>query len=277
HVAPVQSGEMGLDPAAVERAIKDCSKWGRPRAIYDIPDFNNPLGTYMPLDRRRRLLDLCRHHGMLLIEDNPYGMFLYEGEKLPTLKALDREHVVLYIGSFAKTLFPGLRLGYLVADQKLTNNQFLAQELSKVKSLLTVNTPPLLQAIVAEILVRNQCSLKAIIAPKAAGYRRNRDVMIDSLATNFSDMQDLVCWNSPRGGFFLTVNLPFPFGVAELQRCAAEYGVIVGPMQFFALAPGSESRIRLSFSYVDENGIRTGIRQLACFVREQCKVHEIRN
>ena len=91
----------------------------RPRALYDVPDFNNPLGTRMPVEARRELLALAREQEMLIWEDNPYGMFSYDGPPLPTLKALDEHGVVIYMGSFSKTLFPGLRLGYLVADQQV--------------------------------------------------------------------------------------------------------------------------------------------------------------
>jgi len=269
RVVPVPSGDHGLEPEQVERAIRDCSQWGHPRALYDIPDFNNPLGTSMPLSHRHQILDICAHGGVFFIEDNPYGMFAYDGERMPTLKALDRDGTVLYIGSFAKTLFPGLRLGYLVADQKSEANQTLAQEFSRVKSLLTVNSSPLLQAAVGAVLLRHQCSLQPLVTPKLNDYRRNRDVMFECLKSEFAGMEDLVKWNRPNGGFFLTMNLPFPFGREELQACSSEYGVIVCPMRFFSLMPGRESQIRLSFSYVDEKNIRSGIRGLASFVRNR--------
>jgi (S)-3,5-dihydroxyphenylglycine transaminase len=266
---PVASGEHGLEPEKVERAIRDSLQWGRPRALYDIPDFNNPMGTSMPLPQRHRILEVCCRAGVLLIEDNPYGMFAYDGDRVPTLKALDDQNTVLYIGSFAKTLFPGLRLGYLVADQRSEGDQTLAQELSRVKSLLTVNSSPLLQAAVGAILLKHQCSLQPLVTPKLTDYRRNRDLMIECLRNEFASMEELVRWNRPTGGFFLTLYLPFPFGKEELQACSSEYGVIVCPMRFFSLEPGRESQIRLSFSSVDEKQIRAGIRRLASFVRNR--------
>lgn len=269
RVVPVPSSDHGLEPERVERAIRDCSQWGRPRALYDIPDFNNPLGTSMPLRHRHQILEICSRAGVLLIEDNPYGMFAYDGERVPTIKALDHQATVLYIGSFAKTLFPGLRLGYLVADQRSKDNLTLAQELSRVKSLLTVNSSPLLQAAVGTILLKHQCSLQPLVTPKLADYRRNRDVMIESLKSEFAGMEEVVQWNRPHGGFFLTLYLPFPFRAEELQMCSSQYGVIVCPMSFFSLTPGRESQVRLSFSYVDEGKIRIGIRRLASFVRNR--------
>ena len=266
-VVPISAGEDGLEPERVEQVIRECSELGRPRALYDIPDFNNPLGTTMPLEHRRQLLDICARNDVLIIEDNPYGMFVYEGERLPTLKALDTEQVVLYIGSYAKTLFPGLRLGYLVADQ-VSAGRALAEELSKIKSLLTVNTSPLLQAFAAGILRKENGTLRGMMERKIKDYRRNRDIMCECLASEFSCLADFVHWNRPRGGFFLTLQLPFHFGEQELQRCASDYGVIVSPMKFFTLGRRRESQIRLSFSYVSEELIREGIHRLGLFVKD---------
>jgi (S)-3,5-dihydroxyphenylglycine transaminase len=268
RICPISAGEDGVEPEEVERAILECSAWGRPRAIYCIPDFSNPLGTSMPVERRRQLLDVCSRNSVLIIEDNAYGMFVYEGDRLPTLKALDRDQSVLYIGSFAKTLFPGLRLGYLVADQQVNDRRVLAEELSKVKSLLTVNTSPLLQAFVGGILLQEEATLQSRMEAKIRDYRRKRDVMCESLASEFSGVADLVQWNRPRGGFFLSVQLPFDFGEQELQRCASDYGVIVCPMEFFTVGRTHRSRIRLSFTYVSEDLIRDGVRRLGAFVKD---------
>src|SRR5262249_19619749 len=89
RVIPVPADDEGVDPEEVERAIERCRALGRPRAFYDIPSFNNPLGTTLSLERRRRLLEVCKKHGVLIIEDNPYGMFAYEGMQAPPIKALD--------------------------------------------------------------------------------------------------------------------------------------------------------------------------------------------
>jgi (S)-3,5-dihydroxyphenylglycine transaminase len=241
-----------------------------PRAVYDIPDFNNPMGTRMPLARRRALLDLAHAEGVLLFEDNPYGMFGYDGEPLPTLKSLDEHGVVIYLGSFSKTLYPGLRIGYLVLGQEVRGEDGrlspLAVELSKVKSLTTVTTPPLLQAIVG--------SLQHLMAGKLPFYRENRDCMLARLEASFGADPALagVRWNRPQGGFFLTLSLPFEFTEARLTACAADYGVIVCPMSFFSIlgaAGGRNHEIRLSFSYVTPAEIAEGIARLARFIRDQ--------
>jgi (S)-3,5-dihydroxyphenylglycine transaminase len=274
RVIPVPADDEGVDPEEVERAIERRRALGRPRAFYDIPSFNNPLGTSLSLERRRRLLEVCKKHGVLIIEDNPYGMFAYEGRQAPPIKALDvgPEKMVLYIGSFAKTLFPGLRLGYLIADQReARTGNILARELSKVKSLLTVNSSPLLQGVVAGILLDQGGSLQSVVSPKRERLRRNRDLMLECLSAQFENTPG-VHWNRPEGGYFLVVTLPFSFGKEELKRCASRYGVIVTPMRFFTVGAGHECRIRLSFSCVDEETIREGIRRFGIFVNDRCKV-----
>jgi (S)-3,5-dihydroxyphenylglycine transaminase len=272
-LVPVPTGERGLEPEAVRRAIAEARRLGyRPRALYDVPDFNNPLGTRMPVATRRALLELAHEERMVVWEDNPYGMFSYDGPPLPTLKALDEHGVVIYMGSFSKTLFPGLRLGYLVADQGVVlasgERVPLAAELSKVKSLTTVNTSPVIQAIVGGSLLAAGGSLRALVAEKLPFYRANRDRMLASLKEGLGDFPG-VSWNRPEGGFFLTLSLPFELTDESLTICARDYGVIVCPMSFFSLVPGRERQVRLSFSYVSEEQIAEGISRLASFVRDQ--------
>ncbi len=273
---PVPTGDDGLDLDALVACVADVRAAGRvPRALYDIPDFHNPLGVTTPLEVRHRLLELAHEHALLVIEDNPYGTFAYEGERLPTLKSLDRRHDVVYIGTFSKTLLPGLRLGYVVADQPVAGapaNTLLAHELSKVKSMVSVTTSPLLQAIVAGTLIERDFSLLEANRERVAHYRANRDHMLAALEHYFGRDELLaarVTWNRPSGGFFLTVTLPFPFDDDCLRTCAERYGVICCPMTYFSLAPGRERQIRLSFSYVTHDEIDAGIRSLHRFVRDR--------
>ena len=145
----------------------------------------------------------------------------------------------------------------------------LAVELSKVKSLTTVTTSPLIQAMVGGTLARTGGSLRPLVAPKIDLYRRNRDAMVAALERELGAFAPGVSWNRPAGGFFLTVNLPFPFDEECLRKCAAA-GVVVCPMIFFALDPrGRECQIRLAFSYVTPEQIDLGIARLASFVRRR--------
>ncbi|MEM9292826.1 MAG: PLP-dependent aminotransferase family protein [Acidobacteriota bacterium] len=278
-VEPVPAGSEGITAAAVAAALERVRSRGqRPRMLYDVPDFNNPLGTTLPLAQRHRLLELAARERLWIVEDNPYGMFAYEGERLPTLKALDREGVVLYLGTFSKTLFPSLRVGYLVADQWVrapgassSGERTLVQELTKVKSLVTVNTSALTQAAVGGYLLELGGSLQRAVEPKVVLYRRRRDALLAALEEAFppsADERRAVRWNRPGGGFFLSLELPFPFGEAEVEACAEKYGLIACPMSFFALSPGRERQVRFAFSYVDEETLREGVRRFAAFVTD---------
>lgn len=278
---PLACGDEGLRPETVLTAVEEIRRKGkRPVAVYDIPDFNNPQGTSMPLDVRRRLLELASELEILIFEDNPYGMFAFDADPTPTLKSLDvnDDPGVIYLGTFSKTLYPGLRLGYLVADQRLpargdADGAFLAQELSRIKSLTTVNTSPLAQAIAGGVLEKNQGSLRSVVEGGRAFYKANRDAMLRCLEDSMRrrGLDGKVSWNRPGGGFFLTVTLPFDFDEECLQSCAGEYGVICCPMSFFSLSTGRERQIRLSFSYVTEAEIATGIGRLAHFVADRMR------
>lgn len=272
EVMPVAMGPDGLEPAAVKAAIERVrAAGGVPRALYDIPDFNNPMGTTMPVAVRRAMLDLLRHEDVLLFEDNPYGMFAYDGAPQRTIKSLDESAGVIYLGSFSKTLFPGLRVGYLLADQQVVGpdgkRRPLSGELAKVKSLTTVNTPPLMQAMAGGLLLEAGGSLRVLVDEKLPHYKANRDAMLAALESELAGTG--VTWNRPAGGYFLTLDLPFDFGEEELDLCARDYGVICCPMRFFALAPGRERQVRFSFSYVTPEQIGQGVGAFARFVRDR--------
>jgi (S)-3,5-dihydroxyphenylglycine transaminase len=262
QVVPVSADDDGTDLAELERAVDRIRRDGkRPRAFYDIPDFHNPLGTRMPLDARRRLLGLAERHSLLLIEDNAYGMFAYDGVRMPTLRALDVASRVIYLGTFSKTLYPGLRVGYAILPDRAQ-----AEALATVKSLTSVNTSPLLQAVVGGSLLRSDGSLAEVCRAKVSFYRNNRDRMLRALER---ELAGAATWNEPAGGFFVTVALPFDFGDAELVRCAQDYRVVVAPMAYFSLTGGRRRQIRLSFSYVSEAQIDEGVARLAAFVRDE--------
>ncbi|MGH7618597.1 MAG: Ldh family oxidoreductase [Gemmatimonadaceae bacterium] len=271
-VHPVPTGADGLRAETVVEAIHEVRRSGRrPRALYDVPDFNNPLGTCMPVEARRELLAVAGPHDLLILEDNPYGAFAYDHLSLPTLKALDTARSVVYLGSFAKTLFPGLRIGYMVADQEIADGGGpLSRAFTTVKSLTTVNTSPITQAMVGAALLEHDGSLASVVEARLPHYRRNRDGMLAALARAFAgDQARGVSWNHPTGGFFLVITLPFEFGSEQLERCARDFGVIVSPMRYFALSPGRERQVRLAFSYVDATAIDEGIHRFAAFVNDE--------
>ena len=272
----VPSNNEELDLEELQKVVQQVRKQGKtPKALYLIPDFSNPLGTSMTSETKCALLKLAEEQELLLLEDNPYGMLAYDIPPAPTLKSLDRSGTVIYLGTFAKSLFPGLRVGFLVADQQVTDTDsgsvhYLAQDLSKVKSLVSVTTSPLVQAIIGGILLESQCSLRKSLQDKITFYRTNRDQMLRSLEKHFGSDAHLatrVTWNRPLGGFFLTVTLPFSFDTDQLRTCAERYGVICCPMSYFSLSAGREHQVRLSFSAIAPEDIAEGIYRFWKFVR----------
>jgi (S)-3,5-dihydroxyphenylglycine transaminase len=139
--------------------------------------------------------------------------------------------------------------------------------LSKAKSFMTVNTSQIGQAIAGAILLTEDGSLRRLIAPAIGFYHANRDAMLEGLSASFKNYRDQVTWNSPEGGFFLTVRLPFAYGQEEAEVCAREYGVITMPLSFFALDDGYKEWVRLAFSNCTPDRILQGVDRFSEFVK----------
>jgi (S)-3,5-dihydroxyphenylglycine transaminase len=269
-VVPVPEAPGGLDPATVTEVARAVRAGGRnPRALYVVPNFSNPSGISLGVDIRRRLLGVAEAEDLLLLEDDPYGLFGLDDEPRPSLKSLDAEQRVIYLGSFAKSCFPGTRVGFLVADQTVVDGAggrtLLADELSAIKSMLTVNTSPITQAIIGGLLVETGCSLRAANQDKIAFYRRNLRTLLDALEQHFPQplRSELgISWNVPSGGFFTVLDVAVPADEALLELSAEKYGVLWTPMRFFYQDGGSHA-IRLSCSALEPDRIRTGVRRLA--------------
>lgn len=275
-VQGITEGPNGLEPDAVAAAVRAVRAEGRrPRALYLVPDFSNPSGTVVPLEARQRLLELAAEEDLLILEDNPYGLFARDGEAMPTLKSMDTGGNVLYLGSFAKTAFPGARLGYLVADQPVTGpdgtRRTLAEELSKAKSMYTVGTSSLSQAAVAGMLVDCGYDLRSATRGLAAVYQERLETVLETLAEHFPPeryAEHGVRWNVPRGGFFLTVEVGFIADLEAMERSARDYRVSWAPMHMFHLGGGGERALRLGFSNLAPADIREGIARLARFISD---------
>jgi len=248
----------------------------RPRAFYLIPEFDNPTGTVLPLQVRKDLLDVCADQHILVIEDNPYGMFRYEGERVPTMYALDRAGCVVYLFTYSKTLCPAVRVGGAVVPETLFGDSSAARalvaELGERKSFLTVNTSQLNQALIGGILLSENGTLDHLVSPQRDHYRNNRDLLLAALSDEFSGNDEQIRWNRVEGGFFLTMDLPFRFGQEEVQRCAREQHVIPMPLSFFSLSGNRQESIRLAFSNVESTDIGEGVARLGRFVRQQQEV-----
>lgn len=270
-VEPVDAGPEGLAAEQLRQVVARVRASGRrPRALYLVPDCSNPSGTSLPAQARHALLAAAGELGVLLLEDNPYGIFARD--RLPTLKSLDRDRQVIYLGSFAKSAFPGARLGYVVADQLvagLSEQTYLADELSKIKSMITVNTPSLSQSVVAGILLSGDGGLRTRNAALTEHYQANMVRLRSALERAFPAHRHAthgVAWNDPPGGFFLTLRVPFPADATALRHSAEDHGVIWTPMSYFYLNGRGGDEIRLSCSLLTADQIDEGVHRLAAFI-----------
>ncbi|MET7335678.1 PLP-dependent aminotransferase family protein [Nonomuraea sp. NPDC005650] len=265
--------EDGLSCADVEVAVAvELAAGRRPRAIYVTPDHSNPSGVTMPLRTRHELLDLAARHDLLILEDSPYRL-VSQGTRLPTLKSLDRARRVVHLGSYSKTVFPGARVGFAVADQTVVDTAgrsgLLADELAKVKSMVTVNTSPLGQAVIAGALLESAGRISDLNDETAKYYGdtlRTTLRCLDRVLPPVRRARLGVGWNRPSGGFFLTLKVPFRADNAALARSAQDFGVIWTPMSYFYPQGGGERGIRLSTSYLTHDEIESGIARLAEFI-----------
>lgn len=269
EVVPVPDQADGLSPETVARVAREVRARGlRPRALYVVSNFANPSGVSLSAGVRRGLIEVAGQEDLLILEDDPYGLFGLDDRRSPALKSLDTDQRVIYLGSFAKSVFPGARVGFLVADQAVVSatgqRSLLADELSTVKSMVTVNTSPIAQAVIGGVLVSCGYSLRAANREKIAFYRRNLRALLAALERQFDD--PAITWNSPSGGFFAVVNVPVRADEKLLELSARDYGVLWTPMMFFYTRGGGDHAIRLSCSALQTDQIDEGVRRLATFI-----------
>ncbi|MGI8945993.1 MAG: PLP-dependent aminotransferase family protein [Thermoleophilaceae bacterium] len=237
----------GIDVDALEHALEGGA---RPKLAHLIPNFHNPAGCTLSLEKRRRLVELAAAHDFVLFEDDPYVELRFEGEPLPTMLELDEADRVVYASSFSKTVCPGIRVGYLAGP---------AQTIADCRRLATgtyISPSMVSQAIVAEFC-RSGAINDSITTVKAALQER-RDALCAALASRLPDARFAV----PEGGYFLWVDLPQHIDVLELEALARERGVIFVKGADFLLE-GGESSLRLAYSGVPVEQIDEGVSRLA--------------
>ncbi len=240
--------ENGLDPDALEL----------PAAfLYTIPTFQNPSGRTLSLERRRHLADLAREGRLLVLEDDPYSLVRFEGERLPSIYELAEGQGVVYSFSFSKIVAPGLRVGYLVGPAELIGRL-------EALAVQTYLTPALLpQATVHEFVSRDR--LAQNVERVIGLLRERRDEMLDSFE---AELPEGSRWSRPRGGYFTWLDFPEGTNAAELLARAEEQGVtFVKGTDFFPPERGGSGSARLAYSFVSPADIRAGVARLAGLLR----------
>jgi 2-aminoadipate transaminase len=225
--------------------------------LYTIPTFQNPSGRTLSVERRRRLAELAAERGLLVLEDDPYGLVRYDGDALPSVFELAGGEQIAYCSSFSKTVAPGLRVGWFVLPAQL------AAEIEALAVSTYISPPYLTQATVNELL-RRQSFLPSLERVNRLLHVR-RDAMLEALA---QELPEDAMWTRPDGGYFVWVDLPSGPPTAELLTEAEAGGVtFVKGSDFFAGGRGGERSLRLAFSFVSPDEIAEGVAMLGALVR----------
>ena len=257
---PVPSDENGMITDELEKALRT-----GPKFIYALPNFQNPTGSTLTMERRLRLVELADQYGVPIIEDDPYGQLRFEGEHLPSLVVLDNKiHTnngsytgnVIYMSTFSKTLAPGLRLAWVIAPAEVIHKIVLAKQGTDLNSA-TFN-----QVLAHE--VGQHGFLDQHVKHICEVYKVRRDVMLDCLSEL---MPQGVKWTHPQGGLFLWATLPEGMDTTQMFREAVNDKVAYVPGVSFYPCGDVFNTMRLNFSYSRPELITEGIHRLANVIR----------
>jgi 2-aminoadipate transaminase len=222
-----------------------------PRFIYILPNFHNPAGTTLPKERRLRLVEIARKYDLLIVEDDPYGALRYEGEDIIPISALAPERT-LYLGTFSKTMVPGLRIGWIVAPAEMIGR------LVQAKQGADLHSSTFDQMVANDVAQRGL--LKQHIKRIRQTYRQRRDTMVEALTEFWPEGSS---WTNPQGGLFLWARVPEPLNTMELFPAALEKKVAYVPgVNFYPYEDGGFNAMRLNFSNAQPEMIVEGIRRL---------------
>ena len=225
--------------------------------MYVLPNFHNPAGVTMTLERRLKLVELAAKYGVFIVEDDPYGELRYEGEDITPLVALHKENV-LYMSTFSKTLSPGIRLGWIVAPSKII------AKLVQAKQGSDLHTSTFIQMVANDICQRG--ILRSHVKPIRKVYGERRDAMLAAMEKHFPPD---VTWTRPQGGLFLWVQLPKHVDATELLNIALQEKVAFVPGRVFYPNEGGKNAMRLTFATAGPEKIEEGIKRLGrALIRE---------
>jgi 2-aminoadipate transaminase len=249
--AIVPMDEDGMRVDEVERVLAQRSARAPIKFIYALPNFQNPTGRSMSLERRHRLVELASHYGVPIVEDDPYGELRYEGAALPTLKSLDTEGLVIYLGTFSKILAPGFRLGWMLAGPEV------------MEVLMHGKQPSDLHTGMAQQMATYEVAKGGFVDQHVERikdfYRERRDVMLRSIEEHFpADAH----YTRPAGGLFVWAELPRDIDTRELLLEAIEAKVAFVPGQGFHADGSGTNTMRLNFSNVPPEQLQAGVQRL---------------
>jgi DNA-binding transcriptional MocR family regulator len=261
QVVQVAMDDDGLIPSELEAALDALRAQARtPKFLYTIPNFHNPAGITLAVQRRAEVLRLCAEYRVLVVEDNPYGLLGFDGQIYPAMRAADPDNVV-YLGSFSKTFAPGLRVGWALAPHAVREKLVLAAESA------TLCPPAFTQYVVSRYLAQHDW--KGQVKTYQEVYRERRDAMLAALAQH---LPAGCTWTRPAGGFYVWLTVPEGLDTkAMLPRAVTQRVAYVPGTAFYADGLGSR-QMRLSFCYPTSERIVEGVRRLAAVLEGELEL-----
>lgn len=250
----VPLGENGIDPDALEEAIIRTGA----KLLYIIPNFQNPVGSCTPIETRRRIYEVALRHGVIILEDDPYGELRFSGEAIPSIKSFDTEGIVVYCSSFSKLLSSGLRVGHVTAPKRIL------EKITVAKQSEDVHTNCLAQMLVYRYIT--ECDFEAHIASIRELYAKKSAIMLEALDR---EMPKGVTFTRPEGGLFVWCTLPEGIDLSELVARALARKVAVVPGSAFMPDGGLPSHsFRMTYATPTDEQITRGIAVLGEIIRE---------
>jgi Transcriptional regulators containing a DNA-binding HTH domain and an aminotransferase domain (MocR family) and their eukaryotic orthologs len=250
----VPTDDEGMISEELERLLQVNSNI---KLIYVVPDFQNPTGIRWSLERRRQFMQVINQHDVPVVEDNPYGELVFEGEIMPSLKSMDKKGQVICLGTFSKTFCPGLRIGWVAAETNILEKFIL------VKQSADLHSSTLSQRKIAKYI--EMYDFDANIEKIKATYKKRRDTMLKAMEKEFPAG---VQFTHPKGGLFTWVELPSWMNARDVLVKSLEKKVAFVPGGAFYPNGGMENTMRLNFSNMPEDRIEIGIKRLANVLQE---------
>jgi 2-aminoadipate transaminase len=252
-ILPIPSDEDGIRPEGLLSALRK----QRPALIYLMPNFQNPTGVSLSLERRTQIVDIVKEHDLLLVEDDPYVDLIFSGEKMPSLFALGGPRNFIYMSSFSKTIAPGMRIAYIAGNEELVG------KLAIVKQGTDLQTNTFGQYVVNEYLESGKFDGHKRLLRQT--YKARMECMLAAMENFFPPS---VTWNSPKGGMFLWVKLPEHCKARDILPECLENNVAFVPGQEFFPDGSGENTIRLNFSNATPDKIEEGIQGIGKVLKQ---------
>ena len=248
----------GVEIDGLEEAIK---RTPNAKLLYVIPNFQNPSGITTSLEKRRRIYELAKAYGLIILEDNPYGELRFDGGDIPSIKSMDTDGIVIYCSTFSKILSAGMRVGYVIAPEEIASKMVVAKQTSDVHTNL------FFQILAHKYMT--QCDLDGHIEDIRAIYRHKCGLMLSAIKEHFPAC---IRYTEPQGGLFIWCTLPDSIDATAFIKNAADRNVRIVPGVTFNCEENAPSQsFRLNYSTPSDAQIKAGIRILGELAREMMK------